>query len=64
MKIVNKIKHVAMEFLDAKKPLTVEKRPVKARKSMGRPIRGVRKTSSEVLFQLKNGTRAVLILLK
>ena len=42
IKIVKTIKYVAIEFLDAKKPLTVEKRPVKARKRIGRPINGVR----------------------
>ena len=53
-----------MELREAKKPFTVEKRPVKARKSEGRPMRGVRRTPSGLVPQEKNGAKERLMLLR
>ena len=63
-RMVKTIKMEAMEFLEAKKPLVVEMRPVKARAREARPIIGARKTDWILPLQEKNGRKASLMLAK
>ena len=63
-KIVKMINIEAMEFLEAKKPLVVEIRPVIARASEASPIIGAKNTDSILPLQEKNGKKASLILEK
>ena len=58
---VKTIKIEAIEFLDAKKPLVVEIRPVMASANEARPIIGDKKTDSMLPLHEKNGRKASLI---
>ena len=63
-KMVKTIKQVAIELREAKKPLAVERRPITARATEARPTNGDKKELSSVLFQAKNGRKAVWMLWK
>lgn len=56
---VNNTKHVAIAFLEAKKPFVVENRPAKAKNSEAKLISGVSSRPSRGLPQLKNGSNAI-----
>ena len=62
--IVKMMKSEAMEFLDAKKPLAVEISPVRAKARDARPIIGDRNTDWALAPHVKNGVKALPILLK
>ena len=64
MKMVNKINMVAIEFLEAKKPLAVLTNPASATESEASPIIGESIADSALPVQEKNGKKADLILLK
>ena len=64
MMAVKMINIEAMEFLEAKKPLVVEMRPVMARMSDAIPIIGARKIESILPLQEKKTRTAFFILLK
>lgn len=51
----NRIKSVAIEFLEAKKPFVVENRPISASNNIGKLISGERKTFSMFPCQVNRG---------
>ena len=53
------IRSVAMEFLEAKNPLVVEKSPMRIKAKVGKLISGDKKTLSTVVLQEKTGLKAV-----
>lgn len=57
----NKIRIVAMEFLEAKNPLVVEKRPIKTKANTGRLINGDKNTLSTVERHENTGPSEVAI---
>ena len=63
-KIVKIMRQLAIEFLEAKKPLAVDSRPITANAIEARPMKGDRKALSRVVFQAKKGKKAVWILVR
>lgn len=61
-KIVKMTRQIAIELREAKNPLEVESRPMTASATEARPTNGERKELSSVVFQAKNGKKAVWIL--
>jgi hypothetical protein len=61
---VNRRSRDAMELREAKKPLVVENRPIRASANTGRLIRGDRNTFSVVFLQENTGARPEEILEK
>ncbi len=57
----NTIKIVAIEFREAKKPLVVENRPIRARAKSGKLTSGDKKTLSKLLCHEKIGAKPVMI---
>lgn len=56
--IVKIMRQLAMEFLEAKKPFVVDRRPIMARVMEARPMKGDKKVLSRGAFQEKKGRNA------